>query len=119
MKKAFDKFDKDGNGTIDLKELNDLSRSLGQPLTTQQSKDAFKDLDLDHNGSIDFEEFSRWYFTGLKPYNGSTRSMLQIATKTSSVFEAMKNKEITDILNKDQKLTKHRVCINLNSPPDG
>ena len=31
-------FDKDGNGTIDLKELAELSRELGQMLTTNQAK---------------------------------------------------------------------------------
>jgi Ca2+-binding EF-hand superfamily protein len=38
VKDAFDKFDKDGNGTIDLKELAELSRELGQMLTTNQAK---------------------------------------------------------------------------------
>ena len=38
VKNAFDKFDKDGNGTIDLKELAELSRELGQMLTTNQAK---------------------------------------------------------------------------------
>ena len=69
VKKAFDMFDKDSNGTIDQKEFGELSRLLGQSLTTPQIKDAFKDLDLDHNGVIDFDEFSRWYFTGMKSYN--------------------------------------------------
>ena len=35
VKKAFDKFDKDGNGTIDSNELNQLSESLGQPLSDE------------------------------------------------------------------------------------
>jgi hypothetical protein len=45
--------------------------------------------------------------------------MLQVASTTSTVFEALKSKEISDILHKNTKLTKHRVCINLNSPPEG
>lgn len=119
VKKAFERFDKDNSGAIDLKELSDLSRELGQTLTTSQAKEAFKDLDLNNDGTIDFEEFSRWYFSGMKPYNGTTKSMLMVANQTSSVFEALKNKHIADIIRNNQKVTKHKVCVNFNSPPDG
>lgn len=78
--------------------MSELSRELGQNLSIHQAKAAFKDLDLDGNGSIDFDEFSRWYFTGMKAYNGTTRSMLQVASGTSTVFEALKRKEISEIL---------------------
>lgn len=69
VKKAFDMFDKDSNGSIDQFEFYELSRLLGQSLTSEDAKNAFKDLDLDNNGSVDFDEFSRWYFTGMKSYN--------------------------------------------------
>jgi hypothetical protein len=55
----------------------------------------------------------------MKAYNDSTRSILQVASTTTTVFEALKSKEISDILHNNTKLTKHRVAINLNSPPDG
>lgn len=45
--------------------------------------------------------------------------MIQVANTGSTVFEALKSKEISDILSKNTKLTKHRACINFNSPPDG
>jgi len=32
---AYNKFDKDGNGTLDLQELGQLSAQLGQPLTDE------------------------------------------------------------------------------------
>ena len=76
VKKAFEKFDKDGNGTIDAKELGQLSSDLGQPLSEEQLEAALKDLDLNGDGVIDTDEFARWYFTGMKAYNGATRSML-------------------------------------------
>lgn len=78
VKKAFEKFDKDGNGTIDAQELGQLSKDLGQELSEEQVETALKDLDLNGDGVIDTEEFSRWYFTGMKAYNGATRSMLQM-----------------------------------------
>lgn len=75
---SFDKFDKDGNGTIDLQELGQLSAQLGQPLDDEQLEAAMKDLDLNGDGVIDKDEFSRWFFTGMKAYNGARRSMLQM-----------------------------------------
>jgi hypothetical protein len=119
VRKAFDKFDRDASGAIDLKELGELSKDLGHPLTKRQLEQAFKDLDLNHDGVVDFEEFARWYFTGMKPYNGTTRSMLQVAHKTASIFEALKKEDIANILHKDQRLTKHNVLLSLNDPPDG
>lgn len=119
VRKAFEKFDKDSSGAIDLKELGALSKDLGHPLTKRQLELAFKDLDLNHDGVIDFEEFARWYFTGMKPYNGATRSMLQVAHKTASIFEALKKENIANILHKDQRITKHKVTLSLNDPPEG
>lgn len=107
VKKAFDKFDRDASGAIDLNELGDLSKDLGHPLNKRQLEQAFKDLDLNHDGVVDFEEFCRWYFSGMKPYNGGTRSMLQVAQKTSSIFEALKKEDIAAILKKDKRMTKH------------
>lgn len=119
VKKAFDKFDTDGSGAIEMKELGELSKDLGHPLTKRQLEEAFKDLDLNHDGVIDFEEFARWYFTGMKPYNGAQRSMLQVARKTTSIFEALKKENIANILHKDRRITKHNVTLSLNNPPDG
>lgn len=81
MKEAFNKFDKDGSGAIDREELALLSKELGHELNEEQLEVALKDLDLNKDGVIDLHEFSRWYFTGMKPYNGSTRTMLKIGGK--------------------------------------
>jgi len=119
VKRAFEKFDKDGSGVIDLQELGELSKDLGYPLTKGQLDTAFKDLDLNHDGVIDFEEFCRWYFTGMKPFSGAKRSMLQVAQKTSTIFEALKKENISNILHKDERVTKHDLTLTLNNPPDG
>ena len=91
---AYNKFDKDGNGTLDLEELGQLSTLLGQPLNEEQLENAMKDLDLNGDGVIDKEEFSRWYFTGMKPYNGETRSILQMRNQTSTILDVLAKEEI-------------------------
>lgn len=114
VKECFKKFDLDGNGYIDREELAALSLRLGHSLKENELNDALKDLDLNNDGTIDFEEFCRWYFTGLKPYNGDTRSMLKVGMKTTTVFEALQSKELADIITKDQRLTKHKMSIKFN-----
>jgi len=118
VKKAFDKFDKDGNGTIDAAELKELSTALGQPLSDEQLESALKDLDLNGDGVIDEKEFCRWYFTGMKAYNGATRSMLQMRNQTSTIFDVLSKDDIQKIIKDDKSMTKHRVKIQFNEPPE-
>lgn len=118
VKKAFQKFDKDGNGTIDAQELQELSKMLGQPLDDDQLAAALKDLDLNGDGVIDEKEFSRWYFTGMKSYNGATRSILQMGNQTSTVFDILAKEDIQKILKDDKSMTKHRIKIQFNEPPE-
>ena len=95
MKIAFNKFDKDGSGSIDKDELADLSKELGAELTEDQLTNALKDLDLNGDGVIDIDEFSRWYFSGMKPYSGLKRSLLSIGKSTVSIVEALKSEEVS------------------------
>jgi Ca2+-binding EF-hand superfamily protein len=45
-------------------------------LTEEELDTALKDLDLNGDGVIDLKEFSRWWFTGKKEFNGSRRAVL-------------------------------------------
>jgi Ca2+-binding EF-hand superfamily protein len=49
--------DTDGNGCIDLQELKEVLKVLGEEGTEQQAKDLMKDIDTDGNGTISFDEF--------------------------------------------------------------
>lgn len=57
LKEVFESFDKDGNGSIDLKELNTIMRSLGYSPTQEQLQNMLRKGDKNHDGSIDFDEF--------------------------------------------------------------
>lgn len=96
---AFNQFDADGSGEIDKDELAQLSAQLGAPLNDKQLKEALVDLDLNKDGVIDYDEFCRWYFTGMKSYNGGTRSMLMVGGKTGSIFDALAREKLADIIN--------------------
>ena len=57
MRRAFASFDRDGDGTIDARELGTVMRQLGQKVTQQELLDMINEFDTDGDGIIDFEEF--------------------------------------------------------------
>jgi len=87
VKPAFKKFDKDGSGSIDKAELKELSKDLGNELNDGDIETALKDLDLNGDGVIDQDEFSRWYFSGMKTYGSNKRSMLKFQGHASKILQ--------------------------------
>jgi Ca2+-binding EF-hand superfamily protein len=54
---AFKFFDKDGNGSIEMKELQYVLKRLGVEPTTQEVKEMLDMIDTDRSGTIEFPEF--------------------------------------------------------------
>merc|ERR1711998_672829 len=59
-------FDKDGDGTIDAKELGIVMRSLGQNPTEAELNDMINEGDGDGNGNIEFNEFLKMMAAKMK-----------------------------------------------------
>ncbi|PIO61927.1 EF hand, partial [Teladorsagia circumcincta] len=51
---AFKMFDKDGNGTMNIKELGVAMRTLGMNPTEEELQNMVNEYDVDGNGKIDF-----------------------------------------------------------------
>jgi len=94
-------------GSIDKYELADLSKELGAELNEEQLTNALKDLDLNGDGVIDIDEFSGWYFIGMKLYSGLKRSLLSIGKSTVTNIEALKCEEFSKAMHQNLKLTTH------------
>ncbi|XP_057205470.1 uncharacterized protein cetn4 [Triplophysa rosa] len=57
IKEAFDLFDTDGSGTIDVKELKVAMRALGFEPKKEEIKKMIADIDKEGTGTIDFSDF--------------------------------------------------------------
>ncbi|XP_030595277.1 caltractin [Archocentrus centrarchus] len=57
IKEAFDLFDTDGTGTIDVKELKVAMRALGFEPKKEEIKKMIADIDKEGSGTIDFGDF--------------------------------------------------------------
>jgi hypothetical protein len=60
-------------------------------------------------------EFSRWYFTGMKPFNGSTRTMLKVGKHSSSIFNALADKTKAALAG-ELKTKSHKLSVGFNAP---
>ena len=129
----FDKFDKDGSGSIDHIEFRALCKDLGHRLSDEEFKMAIKMLDSDGNGSISYDEFHQWWsqnerFQALK----LTEERLGKLQKYLGLFNKF-DKDGSGTLDRDemktfhsemvkQKLTKHsfeKIIEDLDKNRDG
>jgi Ca2+-binding EF-hand superfamily protein len=58
LKEAFDAFDKDGDGSIDVKELQSMMSQLGDKLSLTEAQELIEEVDMDKDGVVNFEEFA-------------------------------------------------------------
>merc|ERR1712196_172774 len=57
IREAFNLFDADNSGAIDVRELKAAMRALGFEVKKEELKKMINDIDNDGNGSIEFQEF--------------------------------------------------------------
>lgn len=61
LKKAFEKFDKDGNGYISSQELSDILARMGRHLSKTDVEAIISSLDSSGDGKISFQEFCKLF----------------------------------------------------------
>ena len=57
LQEVFDQFDKDKDGKISSKELENAMQSMGQNPTVDEVNQMMQEVDLNQDGKIDFDEF--------------------------------------------------------------
>ncbi|XP_065581263.1 neo-calmodulin-like isoform X1 [Artemia franciscana] len=59
IKEAFDVFDKDGNGHINVEELRYVSVNLGETFSDEDIAEMLKQADFDGDGVVNYKDFAR------------------------------------------------------------
>ena len=67
MQRAFREFDENGNGTLELAELQFGMRRLGVDVDDEALQSMFSVLDSDGDGHVQYAEFAQWFGAGPPP----------------------------------------------------
>ena len=78
IKEIFSLFDKNGSGSVSIKEIGNLYRALGFTPTEVELNQIVHDLDSDGSGAIEFSEFLEMF----QKYEGKPFTENQLKTNT-------------------------------------
>uniref|UniRef100_A0A7C8Z8S8 2-alkenal reductase (NAD(P)(+)) n=1 Tax=Opuntia streptacantha TaxID=393608 RepID=A0A7C8Z8S8_OPUST len=60
IKRVFDRFDKNGDGTISASEMGGVLRALGSETSKEEVEKMMAELDIDKDGVVNFDEFAEF-----------------------------------------------------------
>lgn len=61
MRRLFDRADTDGSGSLQLKEVKQLCKELGDRVSSSTLEEGFYRMDPERTGKVDFESFKKWW----------------------------------------------------------
>ena len=94
IKAAFQKFDKDNSGSLEIGELYDVLREIGVEITKEHfdgySQIMMDDFDTDRSGALDYDEFTRFYEQVLvnESGKGQYKEMLELKEEGNTFFRS-------------------------------
>ncbi|KAJ2744073.1 translation elongation factor EF1B gamma [Coemansia sp. BCRC 34301] len=87
LKKAFDLIDKDGNGSITVKELGDALKPFGQNPSAKEVPEIINELDANGNGTMEFDEFvTLMQRDGLSNYKFELGDIFRVTDKNGNSY---------------------------------
>ncbi|PAA51439.1 hypothetical protein BOX15_Mlig025330g1 [Macrostomum lignano] len=98
FKEAFGLFDRDGSGSITIRELESIMRSLGQNPSERELKDMVEGVDIDGNGEIDFPEFMAMMAEKIQDTNSEQEIIAAFQTFDRDSNSYLSREELQDVL---------------------
>ena len=88
MQEAWDKMEKNKDGTVSRELIGSLSDLLGRPLKEWELDEAMRVMDADGDGFIDFDEFCEWWEANDASLSFLSRSRDEHAKSMKAMSEA-------------------------------
>lgn len=92
LKEAFNLFDLDGSGDIDVQELVEVFGTLGQDISELEARELIAELDKDGDGLLNFEEFACYFQEALNIENEEPEETIK---NMFSIFDANEDGDIS------------------------
>merc|ERR1711937_75716 len=83
IREAFNLFDGDQSGAIDVRELKAAMRALGFEVKNEELEKMVSDVDNDGNGTIEFAEFLQMMTTPTRSPSATSPAWLRSSVRTS------------------------------------
>jgi EF-hand domain pair len=96
LKKAFSRFDKDCNGSLDIKEISTAVRLMLNGVTDEQVRNLVKRFDFNGDGKITYEEFLSYLLSRSNTANKSGSSSTRTARLDGSSTQIRKPDEVVN-----------------------
>jgi EF-hand domain pair len=94
LKKAFSRFDKDCNGSLDIKEISTAVQLMLNGITDEQVRNLVKRFDFNGDGKITYEEFLSYLLSRSNTANKSGSSSMRTARVDGSSTHFRKPDEV-------------------------
>ena len=118
IRKAFTLFDKDNSGSIEINELQEVSKELGRPMDQAELEECIQDLDQNKDGKISYDEFRKWWLSGRQGLSPWMRRLLAFKIKTNKFFGTIQGtlgEVINDATQGQIDIATNSLSINLNT----
>jgi hypothetical protein len=118
IRKAFTLFDKDNSGSIEINELQEVSKELGRAMDQAELEECLQDLDQNKDGKISYDEFRKWWLSGRQGLSPWMRRLLAFKIKTNKFFGTIQGtlgEVIGDATQGQIDIATNTLSVNLNT----
>ena len=113
----FNEFDRDHSGLIELSEIQEIGKKLGESLSDEEVQTIIKEIDVDGDGKISLEEFGAWWRSGR---TGRSRKMAKLANQMANMTGFLnKYGEAFKTVLGTQTVSKTKWSLTLGNLPEG
>ena len=90
LKNVFNNFDKNGDGSIDMQEIEQVCRELGIDTTKTDFQDTLRTIDINNDNKITFNEFCDWWKQG-RQKSKLMSTLVTLRLQTSNLLHNLSN----------------------------